>query len=164
MHVQKIKKIKGVVGEVLGGKTTTAGFITTAITLVIFFWDYIVGFYETVKDAKEWREQIQVEITSKNAKIDSLQKTLDYVVYQDGEFMEMMIADLTEMEKSLYERDRIIMEELDRVDTLGQSFEMTNPGNLYYYQEGHFYSPRYDRKERKWFINIEGSRSYLVSE
>ena len=162
--IDEVKNVASKVGELLGGKFTSAGIFSTMIFLVIYFWEPISGFIKTAQESNEQRQEVK-RLTEDNVnRIDSLQKTVDYVIFQDSEFMEMMITDLVEMEGRQSESERILMEEMDRVDTLGFTFEMTNPGNIYHYKDGHFYSPRYDRKEKKWFIEHNGSRVYLIPE
>lgn len=159
--IEEAKKVASKVGELLGGKFTSAGVFSTLVFLAIYFWEPISGFVKTAQDVNQQRKEMQELAKANKARIDSISRSVNAHINNDGEFTGMIIEDLTSIEKKQYETDRIIMEEMDRIDTLGHTFEMTSAGNLYYYYEGCFYSPRYDAKEREWYITLSSGRKYL---
>jgi len=81
---------------------------------------------------KEANKELSIKINRQEAQIDSLTKGMVDISFR------------------IDESNNILVEELDHKDTLGESLEMTNPGNLYKYLKFDFYRATYDKKYRTW--------------
>lgn len=162
MDVKAVGSILNKFESVLGHKYSKRGVLGAALVFYMTFKTEIHNIGEGIGKFTWYKEQIEliatkeesfkIELVKLHSKIDSLENQIEF--YQELNKKRYLIVgdridDLDEREN---EKDKILIEELDHIDTLGASFEMTNPGNIYRYIKGHFVRPFYDMKYKRWEI------------
>jgi hypothetical protein len=145
-------------GKFLGSKWTKGSIGTAIIGFIIYFGGDVV---KVAENAVEYKNKVD-SIAVIKKEITEIKNSVDWILLQQSTTIENISNKIDDLDRRENEKDVILLEELDRVDTNGVILERTNPGNLYYYdQNGHFIRVVFDYKVKKWYYLFNGKRIYL---
>ena len=145
-------------GKFLHSKWTKGSIGTAILGFIIYFGSDVV---KVAQNAVEYKKKVDSIAVIKKEVIE-VKNAVDWILLQQSTTIESINNKIEDLDRRENEKDVILLEELDRIDTIGVILERTNPGNLYYYdQNGHFIRVVLDYKVNKWYYLLNGKRIYL---
>ena len=156
------KQVIKILTKFLGNKWTKGTAGTAIIGFLTYFGNDIKTVYDHAIEYKQTVDSVKIYKVKFEKEIRQIKNQVDWILLQQSTTIESLSSQIDDLDKRENEKDVILLEELDRVDSLGASLERTNPGNLYYYDDkGHFIRVVLDYKVNKWYYMNEGKRIYL---